>query len=112
MYIENISTKRGGRVYTCVLLRESFREGGKVKHRTVANLTNMSDEEIAAFRFALRHKGQLPDKIPLLDQYVRNIGVIFFLIIVIITSSQLVATAHKVEVKGVARPSRPGPGRD
>lgn len=22
------------------------------------------------------------------------------------------ATAHKVEVKGVARPSRPGPGRD
>jgi transposase len=68
MYIENISTKRGGRVYTCVLLRESFREGGRVKHRTVANLTNMSDEEIAAFRFALRHKGQLPDEISLLDQ--------------------------------------------
>src|SRR5271156_2433126 len=62
MYIETVSTKRGGRVYTCILLRESFREGGKVKHRTIANLTNKPDDEIAALRFALKHKGKLPDE--------------------------------------------------
>lgn len=68
MYIETITTKRFGRVYKCVLLRESFREGGKVKHRTIANLTKRSDEEVAAFRFALQHKGQLPDETSIFDQ--------------------------------------------
>jgi transposase len=67
MYIETVSTKRGGRVYTCILLRESFREGGKVKHRTIANLTNRPDDEIAALRFALKHKGKLPDETLMLD---------------------------------------------
>jgi len=67
MYIETVSTKRGGRVYTCVLLRESFREGGKVKHRTIANLTDRPADEIAALRFALKHKGELPDGALILD---------------------------------------------
>ena len=62
MYIETVSTNRCGRVYTCILLRESFREGGKVKHRTIANLTNRPNDEIEAIRFALQHKGQLSDK--------------------------------------------------
>jgi transposase len=61
MYIETISTKRGNKIYRCVLLRESFREGDKIKHRTLANLTHRPDEEIAAIRFALQHKGQLPN---------------------------------------------------
>lgn len=68
MYIETVSTKRGGRVYTCVLLRESFRESGKVKHRTIANLTGRPDDEIAAIRFALKHKGQLSTEAAILDQ--------------------------------------------
>lgn len=68
MYIETVSTKRDGKTYKCVLLRESFREGGKVKHRTIANLTNRPDDEIAAIRFALQHKGQLPDSSPLLKE--------------------------------------------
>jgi transposase len=62
MYIETVSTNRGGKVYTCILLRESFREGGKVKHRTIANLTNRPNDEINAIRFALQHKGRLPDE--------------------------------------------------
>ena len=62
MYIETVSTRRGGRVYTCILLRESFRMGGKVKHRTIANLTDRSDDEIAALRFALKHKGEFSDE--------------------------------------------------
>lgn len=61
MYIETVSTRRGKKIYKCILLRESFREGGKVKHRTIANLTNRPNDEIAAIRFALQHKGQLPD---------------------------------------------------
>ena len=40
-------------------MRESYREQGKVKHRTIANLSHGSEEEIAAIRLALRHKGGL-----------------------------------------------------
>lgn len=61
MYIETVSSKRHGKVYTCILLRESFRERGKIKHRTIANLTNRPNDEIQALRFALQHKGRLPD---------------------------------------------------
>jgi transposase len=68
MYIETVSTKRAGKVYTCILLRESFREDGKVKHRTIANLTNRPNDEIEAIRFALQHKGQLPDEALTLDK--------------------------------------------
>lgn len=39
---------------------ESYHEGGKVKNRTVANLTQCKPEEIAALEFALQHKGDLP----------------------------------------------------
>ena len=45
--------------YSRVLLRESFRQDGKVKHRTIANLSACSAEEIQAIRLALRHKGDL-----------------------------------------------------
>lgn len=37
-----------------VLLRESYREGGKVKSRTLANLTSLPKDRIAAIRAALR----------------------------------------------------------
>lgn len=45
--------------YRRVLLRNSYRENGKVKHSTIANLSQCSDEEIEAFRLALKHKKQL-----------------------------------------------------
>lgn len=48
-----------GKVYETILLRESYREGKKVKKRTVANLTNCSPDEIAAIELALKHKGNL-----------------------------------------------------
>jgi len=40
-------------------LREGYREGGKVKHRTLANLSHCSDEEIEAIRIALKMKKQI-----------------------------------------------------
>lgn len=50
---------KSGKVYETVLLRESYREEGKVKKRTVANLSNCSEQEIAAIQLALKHKGSL-----------------------------------------------------
>ena len=43
----------------CYLLRENSREGGKIKHRTIANLSACSEEDIAAIRLALKHKKDL-----------------------------------------------------
>lgn len=58
--VANKSTK-GKKIYNSVLLRESYREGGKVKKRTIANLSRCTPEEIAAIRLALEHKGNLAD---------------------------------------------------
>ena len=40
-------------------MRESYREEGKVKHRTIANLSSCTPEEIEAIRLALSHKHHL-----------------------------------------------------
>ena len=50
---------RSGKTFESVLLRESYREDGKVKKRTVANLSKCSPEEIEAIELALRHKKDL-----------------------------------------------------
>jgi hypothetical protein len=39
MYLDTCKVRSGNKVYTRVLLRESYREDGKVKHRTIANLS-------------------------------------------------------------------------
>ena len=39
-----------------VLLRESFREGGKVKNRTLANLTHWPEDKVAALQAVLGGK--------------------------------------------------------
>src|SRR5215469_5338454 len=43
-----------------ILLRETFREDGKVKNRTLANLTKWKPEKIAALRSVLRDEQLLP----------------------------------------------------
>ena len=55
MYVDQCKTGK----YTRYLLRESFREDGKVKHRTIANLSHCCPEEIQAIRLALKHKDDL-----------------------------------------------------
>jgi Transposase DDE domain len=47
------------KTYTRYLLRDSYREKGKVKHRTIASLCSCSEKEIAAIKLALKHKGDL-----------------------------------------------------
>ena len=56
MYVD-ASTSQGK--YKRYLLRENYRENGKIKHRTIANLSKCSEEEIAAIRLALKHKKDL-----------------------------------------------------
>jgi hypothetical protein len=59
MYVDISSLCRNGKTYTRYLLRECYREEGKVKHRTIANLSRCSPQEIEAVRLALRHKQEL-----------------------------------------------------
>jgi transposase len=56
--VENKST-HGKKIYNSVLLRESYRENGKVKKRTIANISHCTPGEIAAIKLALKHKDDL-----------------------------------------------------
>ena len=59
MYIDTSTTTINGKTYTRCLLRESYRENGKVKNRTLGNISNCSEAEIAAMKLALKHKDNL-----------------------------------------------------
>ena len=59
MYLDTCKIRAKNKVYTRVLLRQSFRENGKVKHRTIANLSKCAPEEIAAIKLAFEHKHDL-----------------------------------------------------
>lgn len=59
MYVDVSRLRQGDKTYTRYLLRESYRENGKVKHRSIANLSGCSAAEIEAIRLALRHKDDL-----------------------------------------------------
>ena len=61
MYIAEIPSRQNGKVYRTFLLRESYREGGKVKTRTIANLSHAKPGEIEAMNYGLKHKHQLPE---------------------------------------------------
>ena len=65
MYLEK--TKSQGK-YTCYLLRETYRQDGKVMHRTIANLSGCSAQEIEAIRLALKHKDELTQQLSLPQQ--------------------------------------------
>lgn len=56
MYVESSKGK-----YKRHLLRESYRQGKKVLHRTVGNLSGCDPEEIEAIKLALRYKKDLPE---------------------------------------------------
>ena len=39
MHVARVRSVHGGRAYVSVLLRQSYREGQRVRHRTLASLT-------------------------------------------------------------------------
>jgi hypothetical protein len=54
MHVVTNTIRRGDRVYTAHLLRRSYREGGKVKKETLANLSHLPEELIELIRGGLR----------------------------------------------------------
>jgi len=61
MYVDASTRTVNGKKYTRHLLRESYREKGKVRHRTLANISHCSEQEIQAIKLALKHKHSLQD---------------------------------------------------
>src|SRR3989339_96772 len=59
MHIVENKSKSGKKIYRSILLRESYREEGKVRKRTIANLSNCTPQEIEAIKLALSHKDDL-----------------------------------------------------
>ncbi len=61
MYITDVltKTKKGKISHRCILLRESYREKGKIKNRTIKNLTHVDPKDVAAMRLALKYKNNL-----------------------------------------------------
>src|SRR5574337_968056 len=59
MHIVENKAKSGKKIYRSILLRESYREEGKVRKRTIANLSNCTPQEVEAIKLALSHKDDL-----------------------------------------------------
>jgi hypothetical protein len=59
MYVDVSSVQQNGQTYTRYLLRESYRQGRQVKHRTIATPSQGSPKEIEAIRLALHPKEDL-----------------------------------------------------
>jgi hypothetical protein len=59
LYLDRSKTNANGNTYHRALLRQSFRQNGKVKHRTIANLSACSHAELQAIELALKHKHDL-----------------------------------------------------
>ena len=59
MHIVENKSLSNKKIYRSTLLRESYRENGKVKKRTVANISHCTPGEIAAIKLALKHKDDL-----------------------------------------------------
>src|SRR5262245_33596505 len=56
MHVSKIVSRRGEREYVSWLVRRSFREGGKVRHETLANLSALPEATIEAVRASLSGK--------------------------------------------------------
>jgi len=57
MYVEEIKHERNGKTYKTVLVRESYREGTKVLHRTVSNISNLPRNCIQQIKTVLKGEG-------------------------------------------------------
>ena len=60
MHVARIVTRRNGREYVAYLLRQSYREGAKVKNRTLANLSALPESAIDAIRRCLAGEVLVP----------------------------------------------------
>ena len=59
MYIETVKSVKKGKEYVTHLVRETYRENGKVKHRTISNISKLPKEQINLLRKSLKgYKGE------------------------------------------------------
>ena len=54
MHVAKIERKHAGRTYVSHLLRQSYRQDGKVKHRTLANLSHLPEPLLDLVRRSLQ----------------------------------------------------------
>lgn len=59
LYIDVFNYKRENKSYRRVLLRDTQRENGKTVYKTLANLSHISDIEVAALKLAFKEKNNL-----------------------------------------------------
>lgn len=92
MHIDDQTYTVNGRTYRRVLLRNSYRRDGKIRHDTIANLSKCDENEIKAMKFALANKervssmnadevvatrqGKTVGAVWLLHQLARRLGVV------------------------------------
>jgi hypothetical protein len=60
MHVSKIRTVHGDKVYESHLIRRSYREGGRVKHQNVANITHLPPAIIDVIRRALQGQAVVP----------------------------------------------------
>ena len=60
MHVATIKRKHGGRTYVSHLVRQSYRAEGKVKHRTLANISHLPNDLIEVIRRSLQGEVFLP----------------------------------------------------
>ena len=60
MHVATIRSNHGGKIYESHLIRQTYRDGGKVKHRTLANISNLPPEAIDVIRRTLRGEVLVP----------------------------------------------------
>ncbi len=60
VHVATIRNRQGGKVYVTHLLRRTFREGGKVKHETLGNISHLPNHVIELIRGALGGTSFLP----------------------------------------------------
>ncbi|MEI6415871.1 MAG: IS1634 family transposase, partial [Pseudomonadota bacterium] len=70
MFIDSCRTGK----YVRHLLRDSHREGGKVRHTTLGNLSSCTDRQIKALKWALRFDGELPPHTPKVAELILRQG--------------------------------------
>ena len=82
MYIDTSKTTINGKTYQRYLFRESYREDGKVKNRTLGKISKCSEGEIAAIKLALKYKDNLSALLHVEDVELHDglrVGVVFAL---------------------------------
>jgi hypothetical protein len=70
MYIARVPNRNSPPAF---LLREAFRDGGKVKNRTLANLSHWPLEQIEALRQVLKGNTNLSSQLPAAFEIVRSL---------------------------------------